>query len=288
MNRRTFALLVILALSLAPFVEAREHPVRPGKGKYRAYNIGLTSVFTLVSAVVQHQVHSPRDAVRQLLVGSGAGLGFYEAKRIAGGGRTPRGRTTEGWAIANAVSSIVENSTSGEHLLGQFGYTVGPFRFHFATPLTRNAVARVEADWSFAETVSMAQGRRYGDHFHIRHGMITIDRDTEWPTNEVVNGSFGGRTYGVFPGVAPHEGDVLWQHEVVHAIQQQQLDSVEPPFRTFGGNPDPSEHLRLFAFRHVRLGLVHVLDLPTYRRPYVERWGEVEAYGLAQRSSVPP
>lgn len=288
MNRRISALLIVLAIALGPSLEAREHPIRPGKEKYLAYNIGLTSVFTLVSAVAQHRVHSPREAVRQLLVGSGAGFGFYEAKRIAGGARTPRGRTTEGWVIANVVSSIVESSASGEHLLGQVGYTVGPFRLHFATPLARRAIARIEADWSFAETVAMVQGGRDGDHFHLRHGLITIDRDTEWPTNQVLGHSFGGRTFGVFPGVAPNEGAVLWQHEVIHAIQSQQLDSVEPPFRTFGGNPDRSEPLRLFAFRHIRLGLIHVLDAPTYHRPYIERWNEVEAYGLAQRSSVQP
>jgi hypothetical protein len=287
MVRRTNVLFVIaLVLVSASVLEARDRPiehVKPEKGKYLAYNVGLTSVFTLLTAVAQHQVRSPLDVIRHLLVGTGAGVTFYQAKRVAGSGRT-----TEGWLLANAATTVVENTTSGEHPLGRIGYTVGPFRLRFATPLARKAVASIEADWSVAETASMISGRREADHFHIRHGLIAIDRDDQWPTTEQENGYFGGRTFGVFPGVAPGQGDVTWSHEVVHAIQQQQLDSVEPPLYTFGRGADPSASRRFFAFRHVRIGLTHLADTLTYQRPYTERWGEVEAYGLAQGTPVHP
>lgn len=279
---------VVLALVLFPatVLDARDRviqPVRPDKGKYLAYNVGLTSVFTLVSAVAQHQVPSVRRAVRQLLIGSGAGLAFYEAKRMAGGGRT-----TEGWLLTNAASSVVENTASGEHPFGRFGYTVGPLRARFATPLARKAVATIEADWSLAETAFLVAARRDANHVRLRNGLIAINRDSPWPTKDQANGFFGGLTSGVFPGVAPDQGSVTWFHETVHAIQCQQLDSVEPPVYTFGGSIDQSEPRRLFAFRHVRFGFIHLANAPTFRRPYVERWGEVEAYGLAQRTSVHP
>lgn len=287
MARRPIALALVIALALlsAPALEARDRPIReiePNKRKYLAYNIGLTSVFTLVTAMVQHQSRSPRDAVRLLLIGSGAGFTFYEAKRIAG-----FGRTTVGWLLANGASTIVENTTSGEHVFGRIGYTVGPFRLRFATPLARTAVANIEADWSLAETVFLVMARREGDHVRVRRGLIAVDRDTPWHTKDLQGGLFGGRTFGVFPGVAPDQGDVTWSHEMVHAIQDQQLDSVEPPVYTFGGALDQTKPRPLFAFRHVRLGFIHLLNAPDFRRPYDERWGEVEAYGLAQRRPVP-
>src|SRR6059058_5977532 len=146
--------VVILAACVTQSVEARPRTIRlvqPDKHKYLAYNVGLTSVATLITAVVQHRVSSPLDAARFLLIGSGAGAAFYEAKRLAGADRT-----TEGWLVANAASTVIENTTSGERLLGRLGYTIGPFRLRFATPLARTGVANIEADWSLAETAFFA------------------------------------------------------------------------------------------------------------------------------------
>jgi hypothetical protein len=243
------SIAVVFSLLLAFFsvavVEARDRliqRVQPDKGKYLTYNVGLTSVFTLVGAMVQHQVKSPRDIARHLLAGAGAGAGFYEAKRIAGAGRT-----TEGWIIANAVSTVVENTVSGERAFGRIGYTVGPFRIRFATPFAKKAVARVEADWSVAETIFLVLARHDGDHVRIRHGLIAVDRDTPWPTKDL-NGFFGGRTNGVFPGVSPGQPSTTWWHETIHAIQCQQIDSLEPPAFPLDGNPDRPAPQRLFAF----------------------------------------
>jgi len=61
---------------------------------------------------------------------------------------------------------------------------------------------------------------------------------------------------------------------------------MEPPLRTFGEAANGTTPSRLFAFRHIRLGFVQLLDSLDYLRPYQERWGEVEAYGLAQRRPV--
>jgi hypothetical protein len=149
-------------------------------------------------------------------------------------------------------------------------------------------VANIEADWSLAETAFFAAARRDANHVRLRNGLIAINRDTPWKTNDQANGLFGGSTSGVFPGVAPNQGDITWAHEMVHVVQGQQLDSVEPSVYTFGPDTDSGKNRRLFAFRHVRLGFSHLLNAPTFRRPYTERWMEVEAYGLAQRTPVHP
>ena len=176
---RAFALVITFALVVASDGDARDRPIRPvevDRAKVRAYNIGLTSLFTLVNATVQGEVRSVRDAVRHLLIGSGAGYSFYQAKRMAGGGRT-----TEGWLLANATSSIVENTSSGEHPVGRIGYTVGPMRLRFATPFARKALANIELDWSLAETAYLITALREGDHVRWRDGLIAVDDETGWP-----------------------------------------------------------------------------------------------------------
>jgi hypothetical protein len=291
MRHRLIALALVSLTLIVSQASARDREIHVDfdRQKIRNYNIVLTPLFSLASAVVQGRVHSWRDAGYQLAVGTAAGASYYQAKRLIG-----TGHATEGWLLTNATASAIENATSGERLLGRFGYTVGPVRFRIATPLARQATARIEMDSSLAETASFVKALSQSDRFSLRNGIIATDRDTCWPDPDIKGHSFCGRTYGVFPGVAPfpstaHEDrSTLWHHEMIHAVQSQQMDSVEPPVHTFGGEPRASGQLRLFAVRNVRLGYTHILDLPTYNRPYQERWLEVEAYALAERTPVLP
>jgi hypothetical protein len=277
---RSVAAVLLIAMLAAPVAEAADD--RPNKQKYLVWNVGLTSVFTLFSArVQQHRPFMARDILKYLGIGAASGFSFYEAKRIVGADRT-----TEGWLLANATASVVENAASGERAFGRIGYTVGPLRLRFATPLAQQAVATVEADWSLAETALLTRGRLVGDHFRVRHGLIAIDRDTPWPTTALGGKPFYGLTNGVFPGVAPGHDAFVWPHEMVHVVQDLQLDSVEPSVHVFGGSLDRQQPRRFFAFRNVRLGFTYALNAPTFLRPYQEHWNEVEAYGLAQRTPV--
>lgn len=157
---------------------------------------------------------------------------------------------------------------------------------HVATPFARQAIARIEVDTSLAETVALVLALREGDHVQWRDGLIAVNRDTPWPDPDLENSVFGGRTFGVFPGVTLDEVDTTWHHEMVHVIQSQQIDSVETPVWSFGGDSDGSQPGRLFAFRHVRAGFVHAANLPTFNRRYENRWGEIEAWGLAEKKPV--
>lgn len=281
MRQRLTAFALVSLIMIVPQASARD------RQKIRNYNIVLTPLFSLVSAAVQGRVRSWRDAGYQIAIGAAAGTSYYEAKRLIGDGHA-----TEGWLLTNATASAIENVTSGEWLLGRFGYTVGPFRFRIATPLARQAIARVEMDWSLYETASLAKALSEARHLSLRNGIIAIDRDTCWPDPDIKGHAFCGRTYGVFSGIAPfpttpHEKySTLWHHEMIHAAQSEQMDSVEPPVHIFGGKPPASGQLRFFAVGNVRLGYTHVLDIPTYKRPYEERWNEVEAYALAERTPV--
>ena len=282
--RRMHRRIVIAVLSIAVALSAagRDRPIvleTANHTKMRAYNVGITAFFAVFSAMRQGQIKSWRDVPRHLLIGGGAGAAFYEAKRMAG-----NGRRTAGWLIANATATVLENTASGEHPIGRIGYTIGPMRFRVATPYVRTGVAKIDADFSIAEAFFLAYARYEGDSISFRNGLVTVDRDTPWKDGDDV---FTGRTFGIFPGVVPGAAPVTWSHEIVHAIQFQQVDAVEPPQWTFGHDVPPGETRPLLWLRHIRPGYTHLLNLTHDRRNYQDRWYEVEAHWLAEERPVP-
>ena len=146
---RSIAALTLIALLFATAAEARDREIHYDfdRQRTRAYNIALTSFFSLLSAVVQGEVTSWPDALQHFAIGAGAGVSYYQAKRLSGDRHV-----TAGWLLTNVTASVVENSASGERMFGRIGYTVGPLRFRFATPWAQKAVAKIEADWSLYET----------------------------------------------------------------------------------------------------------------------------------------
>ncbi|HEX8281094.1 MAG TPA: hypothetical protein VF551_06935, partial [Chthoniobacterales bacterium] len=110
-------------------------------------NVAATSLFTYLGCVVQgklqKRVQTRRDAARCFGAGAVAGVGFYQAKRLAA-----RGDITTGWLVANMATSVVENTTAGEHPLSRLGYTFGPFRLRVATPADRARESYVDLDLS--------------------------------------------------------------------------------------------------------------------------------------------
>lgn len=203
---------------------------------------------------------------------------FYEAKRLAGDGKV-----TAGWLISNATTSVLENTASGEHWISRLGYTVGPVRLRVATPYAETG-ATIDVDLSVAEVVLLGYALSQADHVSVRNGLITTDRDTPW---EDGRGS-QGRTIGVFPGVIPSVPRTVWQHEVVHVIQVQQMESTATPLWTIGKDRNAGERRPLFALRHVKLAYPLMMNLVTVRRPYEQHWMEVEAWWLADGTPVQP
>ena len=281
MLRRGIVVFLVLVLSASNVLAGRDRPIeleRANHTKMRALNIGITAFFTVFSAMRQKQITSWRDIPKYLLVGGGAGAAYYESKRLVGDGNV-----TAGWLIANATTSVVENVTSGEHPVGQVGYTLGPMRFRVATPYARKAAATVETDLSVAEVVFLGLALDHGETMSFRNGIITVDRDDPWHTEDFRP---IGVTFGVFPGAIPGVPRTVWQHEMVHVIQFHQVDAIEPPLLTLAKEPASGEARPLFVFRHVRAGFTHLLNFTQDRRNYADRWHEVEAYWLADKTPV--
>ncbi|HEX9985986.1 MAG TPA: hypothetical protein VGF69_22180 [Thermoanaerobaculia bacterium] len=264
----TRIIAAVLAVALVLPAQAAD------RRRMRAVNISATSLFTVLSAAAQGKVKSRRDAVRLVLAGLVAGYGFSEAKERAG-----RGDVATGWLIANAASSLVENTASGNHPLSHIGYTVGPLRLRIATPADREHASRVDLDVSVVESFFLAQAIRDADDVQIRDGMLSFERNDPVVEEHV----FVGYTWGIFPAVVKGTGPEIWNHEAVHAIQSQQLDSVEAPLYAFQEEP------RFFRLRYLKAGFIHTTsNVASEQRQYHERWTEIEAYRLAQDVAPPP
>ncbi len=263
---RALALLLVLFLAM---------PLRAvDRRQIATINIAATSLFTFLGCLVQKRIATRRDAARCFSAGAVAGAGFYQAKRLAA-----RGDIATGWLVANAATSLVENTTAGEHPLSRIGYTFGPFRLRVATPLDKARESYVDLDVSVAETGYLFRAVQDADDFDVRDGLLwfeTRDRITE---DDVV---FNGYTWGIFPGTWTRARESTWNHEAVHAVQALQLDSVEPPALTAQRSRRP------FRIRHVRLGTVNVADnLVWGRASYDDRWVEIEAYRLTEDRRPP-
>ncbi|HEX6640037.1 MAG TPA: hypothetical protein VF215_02940 [Thermoanaerobaculia bacterium] len=268
---RATALLLAFALTL---------PLRAAdRQRIATINVAATSVVTFLSCAVhaklQHKPFTRRDAGRCLAAGSIAGAGFYQAKRVAG-----RGDITTGWLTANASSSIVENTTAGEHPLSRLGYTFGPFRLRVLTPFDRARESFFDVDVSAVETAFLVRAVVDADDIDVRDGMIWYE--TEAPVIEG-NFIFHGYTWGIFPGVWRGADVFTSRHEAVHAVQSLQLDSVEPPLLTFQRTRRP---VRL---RHLRAGALNLSDniFNAQALDYADRWAEIEAFRLSEDAAPP-
>jgi hypothetical protein len=242
-------------------------------------NVAATSLFTFLGCVVQgklqKRVQTRRDAARCFAAGAVAGAGFYQAKRLVADGDI-----ATGWLVANVASSVVENTTAGEHPFGRIGYTFGPFRLRFATPADRTRESYLDVDLSVVEIGFLSRMLIDADDVDIRDGMLW------WETNErrAEEGRvFTGYTWGVYPGVWSGARRRTWNHEGIHAVQALQLDSVEPPALTLDRGKQP------VRIRYVRAGAVNLTDnLFWGSQAYEQRWVEIEAYRLVDDRKPPP
>ena len=256
------ALAILLLLAIPAQAADRQ--------KIAALNVASTSLVTWAGCLVHAKLTrtAPKHA-RCLTAGAIGGAGYYQAKRLAG-----NGHITTAWLVANLTSSVVENTTAGEHPLARVGYSFGPLRLRVATPLDRARESLLDIDVNAAEVGYLTRALLDADDVDLRDGMIWYE--TEAPSVDEEGRAVHGYTWGVFPGVWKSARQHVWNHEAVHAVQALQLDSVEPPALTL------DRERRRVRVRHLRLGLLNVTDnVGAQLLPYEERWFEIEAYRFA-------
>jgi hypothetical protein len=247
--------------------------------KIAALNVAATSVFTFIGCAVHAKLQKKSltraDAARCFAAGGVAGAGFYQAKRLAA-----RGDITTGWLAADVATSIVENTTAGEHPLSRLGYTFGPLRLRVVTPLDRERESIADIDISAVEAGFLVQAIRAADDIDVRDGMIAFETNDPIVEESVI---FHGYTWGIFPGVWRGADQFTARHEAVHAVQSLHLDSFEPPLLTFQRTKRP---VRL---RHIRAGVLNLTDnvFNANLVDYEDRWAEIEAFRLTEDRKPP-
>lgn len=263
---RVIALLLLIAL-----------PLRGAdRQKIAALNVVSTTLFTWLGCATHAKLTraAPKHA-RCLAAGAMGGMAFYQAKRLAGDGHI-----TTAWLVANLSTSLVENTTAGEHPLSRIGYTFGPLRLRVATPMDRAHESYVDIDVSAVQTGYLSRAIQDADDVDIRDGMIWYE--TKRPDVDDQGRRVNGFTWGVFPGFWTGAGRDVRNHEAVHAIQSLQLDSVEPPALTL------DRERRILRVRHIRAGALNLADnLSSQLVPYEDRWVEIEAFRMASDSAPP-
>jgi hypothetical protein len=186
------------------------------------------------------------------------------------------------WAIANAASSLSGNAAAGRHPLSRLRWTVGPVRAEISTPLDRSSSTPLHLTLSAWETGALIAMYNKSDRMQWRDGLIAFQNDVRYRAE----GEFwDGYTIGVFPGVVRRMPDTVWRHEVIHAVQSLQLDSVEPPLSVF-----TNRFTKRFRFvtLDVEAGAIPVLQaVALSQQDYDARWNEIEAYRLADGVEPP-
>ena len=261
----------------ATCVAALHNPAHAAdRQKIAALNVAGTSLVTWAGCLVHAKLtRTPPKHARCLAVGAIGGLGYYQSKRMAGDGHI-----TTAWLLANLTSSVVENTTAGEHPLSRVGYSFGPLRLRVATPLDKTKESIVDIDLNAAEVGYLTRAVIDADDVDIRDGMIWYE--TEAPSVDEQGRAVHGFTWGLFPGVWSGARDDVAHHETVHAVQALQLDSVEPPALVLDRERRP------VRVRYLRLGLLNLSDnLGSQLVPYEDRWVEIEAYRFAGDRTPP-
>jgi hypothetical protein len=238
--------------------------------KIAALNVAGTTLVTWAGCLVHAKLtKTPPKHARCLAAGAVGGAGYYQAKRLAGDGHI-----TTAWLLANLTSSVVENTTAGEHPLARVGYSVGPLRLRIATPFDEKKESLLDIDVNAAEIGYLTRAIIDAADVDIRDGMIWYETENAQVDEE--GRTIHGYTWGLFPGVWTNAHPQVWSHEAVHAVQALQLDAVEPPALIL------DRERRRVRVRHLRLGLFNVADnVGSQLLPYEDRWFEIEAYRFA-------
>ena len=271
-HRFSTLVTVLLRFTKAAAIAAALHiPAHAAdRQKIATLNVAGTTLVTWAGCLVHAKLtKTPPNHARCLAAGALGGAGYDQAKRLAGDGHI-----TTAWLLANLTSSVVENTTAGEHPLARVGYSFGPLRLRVATPFDRERESLLDVDVNAAEIGYLTRALIDADDVDIRDGMIWYE--TERPQADEQGRALHGYTYGLFPGVWTLAHDEVWSHEAVHAVQALQLDAVEPPALVL------DRERRLVRVRHLRLGLLNLADnAGSQLLPYEDRWFEIEAYRFA-------
>lgn len=241
-------LLAGLLIFLIMFLFLLTMPVRGAtRSEIRLANVAGNAASTLLRGILEGKVRDIGDVGKMLAVGGASGLAFYESKCLIS-----RGDTFKGVALANIAASVTENVATGKHPLARIGYTIGPVRVHI--PVFEKGF---RADINPVSVIRL--GYCLNQKIKFKHGMISFESD------DIKNPYLKGYAVGLYPVVRNGEPDYVYNHEMIHIVQNMQL---------YASSPEP--YLRR-GFRFGTLQLAVDFSVDRFSE-YRENWEEIEAF----------
>lgn len=252
-HKKIIILILLLSFTMTAYA-ANSTQIKLG-------NIGGNAIFTLVRGILQGKVKNLKDIGKMLWWGGVSGYGFYQSKNLIS-----KGKILPGVIMANLSASVTENVSTGNHPLSRIGYSVGFARINITTPFNKNKDAIINFDISPKEIIALAVAIKHSNKIVFKNGLISFKAKEKF-------GNAIGWCVGIFPTVVTNTKEYVYNHEVIHMVQNLQLMSVsyEPFFRK------KKQH-SLFDF-HIRTQSSSVVfELINKSSSYDKNIKEVEAH----------
>jgi len=268
-------MVMTILLSMIIFVPMRNFAV--SKNTIKLYNVLGHSVGTLLKGIIQGQVKSFKSAGKVFLWGSVAGYGFYKSKTMIG-----NGNVTAGVVLANLSASVTENVTRGDNPFSYLGYTLGPVRFRFATPLSGKNRTLLNVDISPMDIYTFVWSLKQSNNISFRNGLLSFQADkapdlfSDW--------TIRGWTIGMYPTIVKNKPEHIFFHESIHVIQYLQEMSISSKIFSKVVTKD-NDFKKLLRVTFLNINYVDILNGFTINsnsdNPDRTSWKEAEAYTLA-------
>ncbi len=274
----------LLALLIAFCLVSQAALARTCKDEIRRNNIVGNAVFTTLFRGLNGELRSWNDLGESLAYGATGGYLFYRSRVMISDGDETRGLMT-----AYLASSISENTSKGDHPLGQLRYGYGPLELAWTTRWSRKYETGLQMSINALDTWNIVRAMATGDaeNFGVRNGVVIAEDDGNIEEN------FDATSYGRLIVTRPEakDDDDLWHHELIHTTQNMQFGSFgATDFYPLGlENYAPVRKVREFGDKYninVRVEWFNALLREVeHRQPYEDRWREIEAARLAQHTS---
>lgn len=287
-TRIRLPIVLLISLSLL-FVPVRDAPADTSRTRILGYNVLITGTLTLVRSTLEGRLRSWNDAAEAFGWGAAAGGGFYGSKRLVA-----EGHFESATVLSNLSYSMVENASLGRNPVGRLGYSVGPLRLHYNTPLYDHRHSHFSLDYSVAQTVALgiALSINDGNDIQFENGQFVLRSDTVIDRDEegVILGANVGYFNVLSPGFQKSSSDV-YRHEFIHGVQSMQVASTswEPYYWQDDRRPweDPPDRPAWVDFSGWRFESNNLGVLVTQPSEYHRDPMEIEAWNLTQGQDPP-
>jgi hypothetical protein len=285
---RTLSIIVLLVLTGAssvegqPVLESRHGASLPEyvpQPRLALINMALSGTLSAAKTLIEGNADSGMDVMKSWGAGAVAGLGFFEAKRLAG-----EGLLLPAMALAHTSASIARNASDGKHPLSRFCAGIAVVDACFASPFDTGEDPPITVELNLLSILATATMPLVRTAPGMQHGVLIFEATA--PLGHDGNLIRKGVTFGRIILLGPEPSPVTRNHEMIHVIQAIQMTSVTP-YLTAGHYHHSLRSDRSLGFTRIRLDmqldwLFLAAALANMTVSYARQWPEIEAHTLTR------